>query len=189
MIILASASPRRAQLLSMAEIPFEVIAPNIDETFPAHLSIHEIPVYIATQKGQTIASQFPDRQILAADTIVVLNERIIGKPTSREDAIQMLNDLQGQKHEVITGVYLKLESGEHTFFDRTQVQFHSLSETEIIHYVDHYKPYDKAGAYAIQEWIGSVAIQSIQGCFYNVMGLPVSLVYRLLKSKPTKQGA
>lgn len=181
MIILASASPRRAQLLQMAEIPFEVYAPNIEETYPAHLSIPEIPVFIATQKGKTIAEQFPDRAIIAADTIVVLKNRIIGKPISREDAIQMLNDLQGQSHEVITGVYIKLHTGEHTFYDRTKVRFHPLSETEIAHYLDEYKPYDKAGAYAIQEWIGSVAIQSIEGCFYNVMGLPVSRVYQILK--------
>ena len=182
MIILASASPRRAQLLHMAEIPYEVIAPNIEETYPAHLSIPEIPVYIATQKGKTIAQQFPERPIIAADTIVVLKNRIIGKPLSREDAIQMLKDLQGQSHEVITGVYIRLQTGEHTFYDRTKVQFHPLSEAEIVHYVDEYKPYDKAGAYAIQEWIGSVAIHSIEGCFYNVMGLPVSRVYQILKT-------
>lgn len=181
-IVLASGSPRRKQLLEWAEIPFEVLVSNTEEDFPPHLPLAEVPIHIARNKALAIQQQVqPDRVVMAADTLVVLGDRILGKPVHREEAISMLLALQGSRHEVITGVVIRKGDQEHAFSDRTIVDFHSLSEAEIEHYVDRYKPFDKAGAYAIQEWIGVVGIRSVQGDFYNVMGLPVSRVVRALR--------
>ena len=181
-IILASGSPRRKQLLEWAEIPFEIVVKETDETFPAGLKVEEVPIHIARQKAMAVESIMNnDSVILAADTIVVLNERIIGKPKNREDAINILSDLSGHKHRVITGVVIMLGKKEISFSDSTDVYFHELSREQLEFYVDKYKPYDKAGAYAIQEWIGVVGIRSVEGDFYNVMGLPVSRVVKELK--------
>jgi len=181
-IILASQSPRRKQLLEWAEIPFEAISSDSDETYPPGLSPEEIAIHIAQHKASVVQEKLtPDDIILAADTIVVLGEAIIGKPVHREEAVSMLLALQGEKHKVITGVVIRKGDKEITFADVTEVEFHSLSEKEIEFYVDKYKPYDKAGSYAIQEWIGVVGIKSINGDFYNVMGLPVSRVVRALR--------
>ena len=181
-IILASGSPRRKQLLEWAEVPFEIVVKETDETFPAGLTVEEVPIHIARQKAMAVESVMNnDSVILAADTIVVLNERIIGKPKNREDAINILSDLSGRKHRVITGVVIMLGKKEISFSDSTDVYFHELSREQLEFYVDKYKPYDKAGAYAIQEWIGVVGIRSVEGDFYNVMGLPVSRVVKELK--------
>jgi septum formation protein len=183
-IILASQSPRRKMLLEWAEISFEVIVQATDESFPANMAIEEVPVHIARNKAKVIREQLSaedQRWILAADTIVVLNDEVIGKPVDREDAIQILQRLSGQTHRVITGVVLMNGVEEHAFSDITEVVFHPLTAEQIHFYVDKYQPYDKAGAYAIQEWIGVVGIHSIQGDFYNVMGLPVSRVVQLLE--------
>jgi septum formation protein len=180
-IVLASQSPRRRQLLEWAEIDFDVIVQTTDETYPKGLPIEQIPVHIARNKAFAIKHELShERVILAADTVVVLNEEIIGKPADREDAIGILSRLSGNKHEVITGVVLIKGEKEISFADTTAVWFHELTRRQIEGYVDKYKPYDKAGAYAIQEWIGVIGIQSIQGDFYNVMGLPVSRVVREL---------
>jgi septum formation protein len=181
-IILASQSPRRKQLLEWAEIPFEIVTKGTDETFPAGLEVEETAIHIAREKATAV--QFTlgeDAIILAADTIVVLKGRIIGKPRDREEAVRILTDLSGQKHMVITGVVIRQGEKEISFADSTDVYFHELSKSEIEFYIDKYKPYDKAGAYAIQEWIGVVGIRSVTGDFYNVMGLPVSRVIRELK--------
>ena len=186
-IILASGSPRRKQLLEWAEIPFDILVKETSETWPPGLPVAEVPVFIARNKAlavqplvtETAAGR--DRIILAADTVVVLGEEIIGKPGDRADAIGILSRLAGQKHEVITGVVLLKGEEEVSFYDRTAVWFHPLSQQEIENYVDKYKPYDKAGAYAIQEWIGVVGIKGIEGDFYNVMGLPVSRVVQALR--------
>ncbi|WP_353550310.1 Maf family protein [Sediminibacterium sp. KACHI17] len=183
-IILASQSPRRKMLLEWAEISFEVIVQATDESFPANMAIEEVPVHIARNKAKVIREQLSaedQRWILAADTIVVLNDEVIGKPVDREDAIQILQRLSGQTHRVITGVVVMNGVEEHAFSDITEVVFHPLTAEQIHFYVDKYQPYDKAGAYAIQEWIGVVGIHSIQGDFYNVMGLPVSRVVQLLE--------
>jgi septum formation protein len=182
-IILASGSPRRKQLLEWAEIPFEVFSKSTDESYPAGLDPQDVAIHIARNKALAVQQDCSkDAVILAADTIVVLDQRIIGKPADREDAIAILSALSGQQHSVITGVVIRKNLTEKTFSDSTIVQFHSLTREEIEFYVDKYKPYDKAGAYAIQEWIGVVGIQSVQGDFYNVMGLPVSRVVRELQS-------
>lgn len=187
-IILASQSPRRSQLLQWAEIPFEVIIANTDESYPDRLPPPEIATYIAYNKALAVKEKIieaepnvKDYTILAADTIVVLNNAIIGKPSGREDAIQTLLDLSGKIHSVITGVCILTKEKKIIFADGTKVEFHTLSREQIEYYVDNYKPYDKAGAYAIQEWIGVTGIRSINGDFYNVMGLPVSRVVKELE--------
>ncbi|CAN5169107.1 Maf-like protein [soil metagenome] len=180
-IILASQSPRRKQLLQWAEVSFDIIIQATDESYPPHLPADEIAIHVARNKALAIEQlHHPALPILAADTIVVLNDEIIGKPASREDAIKILGKLSGQKHEVITGVVILNDGKEIAFADITEVEFHPLSTAQIEFYVDKYQPYDKAGAYAIQEWIGVTGIKSINGDFYNVMGLPVSRVVQAL---------
>jgi septum formation protein len=181
-IILASASPRRKQLLEWAEIPFEIIPSEDAEHIPTGLLLSEVPVFLASRKAAGVRKRTEDdRIILAADTIVLVDQEILGKPESREDAVRMLSLLSGRKHQVITGVALTSIKEEILFSETTVVRFHPLSMADIEYYIDHYKPFDKAGGYAIQEWIGVVGIQSIIGDFYNVMGLPVSRVINELK--------
>jgi septum formation protein len=181
-IVLASGSPRRKQLLEWAEIPFKVVVKETDESFPPGLRVDEIAMHIAKRKAIAVQSLVDaDSIILAADTIVVLRGRIIGKPKDRADAVRIISDLSGQKHVVITGVVIMRGKKEVIFADATDVYFHKLSREQIEFYVDKYEPYDKAGAYAIQEWIGVVGIKSVVGDFYNVMGLPVSRVVRALE--------
>jgi septum formation protein len=182
-IILASQSPRRKQLLQWAEINFDVIVKETDESYPENLAVENVPVFIARNKLIAIKSELDNEKIIiAADTIVVLGNKIIGKPKSREDAIHILSELSGNKHLVITGVVMMHEEKEISFADITEVWFHALTKEQIEFYVDKYKPYDKAGAYAIQEWIGVVGIKKISGDFYNVMGLPVSRVVKELSN-------
>jgi septum formation protein len=181
-IILASQSPRRKQLLEWAEIPFEIVVKETDERFPPNIEPAEVAVYIARNKALAVQALRPSNEIiLAADTIVVLGEAIIGKPVHREEAVSILWALAGEKHQVITGVVIREGDKEIAFADITDVEFHPLSMEQIEFYVDKYKPYDKAGAYAIQEWIGVVGIKSVKGDFYNVMGLPVSRVVQALR--------
>ncbi len=180
-VILASQSPRRKQLLEWAHINFEVKVSGSDESFPPELSFEDAVMHIARNKALAIQEkEHPSIPIIAADTIVVCEHTLLGKPANREEAIQMLQKLSGKSHEVITGVVICTPEKEIAFTETTQVQFHSLTREQIIFYVDQYQPYDKAGGYAIQEWIGVVGIQSIKGDFYNVMGLPVSRVVQAL---------
>lgn len=179
-IILASQSPRRKQLLEWAEIPFIVKVSSTDESFPPEMAVEAVPVHIAKNKALAVQAETDD-VIIAADTIVVLENEIIGKPSGRDDAITILTKLSGKAHRVITGVVIVKNEKEISFADITEVEFHELSQEQIIFYVDKYKPYDKAGAYAIQEWIGVVGIKNIAGDFYNVMGLPVSRVVKILR--------
>jgi septum formation protein len=187
--ILASQSPRRKQLLAWADIDFDVIVSAAEEDFPAEMDVQEVPVYIAQKKAiavqDKIKHELPIHQgkwIIAADTIVVLENEIIGKPIDRADAIHILQKLSGKTHRVITGVYLINDTESINFSETTLVHFHPLTLSQIEYYVDQYQPYDKAGAYGIQDWIGVVGIQGIEGDFYNVMGLPVS---KLLSYLPT----
>jgi septum formation protein len=181
-LILASQSPRRKQLLEWASIPFTVIVSNVEEDFPPSISKEDVPVFIARKKALAVQPRCAGGSIiLAADTVVILNDHIIGKPIHREEAVSMLLSLSGVTHQVITGVVMLQGDREISFSQTTSVTFHSLTLSQIEHYVDNYKPYDKAGGYAIQEWIGVVGIQSIDGDFYNVMGLPVSLVIQHLQ--------
>jgi septum formation protein len=189
-LILASQSPRRKLLLEWAEIAFTVVVRPIDETFPADMPLEEVPVYIARNKANEVNSyldaafhqQYVDKTILAADTVVVLDNTIINKPLNRAEAIKTLTDLSGKTHRVITGVVIHTDYQQISFSETTEVEFHPLTQEQIEFYIDKYKPYDKAGAYAIQEWIGVVGIKSIKGDFYNVMGLPISRVVQELEN-------
>lgn len=187
-IVLASQSPRRKQLMEWAEVNFDVIAPVTDEAFPETMPVEEVPVHIARNKALAVKNGYDYNRydiqspIVAADTVVVLNNQIIGKPESRNDAIRILSSLSGKRHQVITGVVILAGEKEVSFADITSVWFHELTEEQISFYVDKYEPYDKAGAYAIQEWIGVTGIKSIEGDFYNVMGLPVSRVLQALQT-------
>ena len=185
-IILASQSPRRKQLLEWAEIKFEIMVQSTDETYPPEMAVAGVPVHIAREKALAVKQKneslnHADNIIIAADTVVVLGDDIIGKPKDREDALDILGRLSGNKHQVITGVVIVKGEQEIAFADITDVWFHPLTSEQIAFYVDKYQPYDKAGAYAIQEWIGVVGIKSIRGDFYNVMGLPVSRVVAALE--------
>jgi septum formation protein len=180
-IVLASQSPRRKQLLEWAEIDFEIMVSDTDESYPEYMDPANVAIYIAMQKAEAIKPSAYGKTIIAADTIVVLNNEIIGKPKDREDAIHILSKLSGNHHQVITGVCICNDATEVSFSDLTDVEFHLLTPSQIEFYVDRYKPYDKAGAYAIQEWIGVVGIKRIKGDFYNVMGLPVSRVVHALE--------
>jgi septum formation protein len=186
--ILASQSPRRKTLLEWAELPFEIIVSESNEDYPSTLSMEEVPVFIAKNKAAAVKEKIMQDKgemhntcIIAADTVVVLDQQIIGKPIDEQDAIASLQKLSGRVHQVITGVVLLYNEKEITFSEITQVEFHTLTKEQIDFYVSKYKPYDKAGGYAIQEWIGVVGIKSIQGDFYNVMGLPVSKLMQKIK--------
>jgi septum formation protein len=185
-IVLASQSPRRKQLLEWAEVDFDIMIRETDETWPEGLPVEEIPVYISRQKALAVRSTDLFKRyegnipVLAADTIVVLDNQVLGKPVDREHAIEMLKALSGRKHKVVTGVVIMSDEKEITFSDVTEVDFHPIAEEDLIYYVDNYEPFDKAGAYAIQEWIGVIGIRSVVGDFYNVMGLPVSRVVQAL---------
>ncbi|MET3876602.1 Maf family nucleotide pyrophosphatase [Chitinophaga sp. OAE865] len=182
-VVLASQSPRRKQLLEQAGIPFQVKVIETAETFPPELAIVDIPVHIARQKAAAVRELCaPGDVIIAADTVVVLDNDIIGKPKNREDAINILSRLSAREHRVVTGVIIRQGEKEVAFSKTTAVHFKPLTTEQITYYVDEYKPFDKAGAYAIQEWIGAVGIDSINGCFYNVMGLPVSRVVEELEN-------
>jgi len=183
--VLASQSPRRKQLLEWAEVDFEIIVEPTEETYPKALTPEQVAIHIAKQKAAVVRSRTA-KTIIAADTIVVLGQEIIGKPKDRDDAIRILQKLSGSHHKVITGVVINAGQTETSFADVTDVEFHSLTVDELSFYVDKYKPYDKAGAYAIQEWIGVVGIKCINGDFYNVMGLPVSRVVQALKQLEEK---
>ena len=175
-IILASGSPRRRQLLEAAHIPFEVIVADVDETNPPGMPGDVVPVHLAEKKARAIAGLYPGRTILAADTVVLLDDDILGKPVDAAEAKQMLARLSGRMHRVVTGVCFMRDEVTETFSVITEVYFRSLSTEQIGFYVDHYQPMDKAGAYAIQEYIGMVGIEKINGDYYNVMGLPIGEV-------------
>jgi len=173
-VILASGSPRRKQLLEDAGITFRILTKQVEENYPVYLQRTEIPLYLSKIKAHSLKTDFPDSLIIAADTVVVQRRDVLNKPASPEEAKQMLLKLSNNMHEVITGVTICYKGQERSFYDITEVFFKPLSEEYINYYIDNYKPFDKAGSYGIQEWIGMVGIQKIQGDFYNVMGLPVS---------------
>lgn len=182
-IILASNSPRRKELLGGLGLTFEVkTLPGIDESYPSGLTGEEIPMHISFKKAQAYDNKLTDDVLLiTADTIVYLNGLVLGKPVDEADAIDMLTRLSGCTHEVITGVTIKTNQKAKSFSVVSKVTFASLTAEEIRYYVQHYKPYDKAGAYGIQEWIGFVGVQSLEGSYFNVMGLPIQRLYQELK--------
>lgn len=183
-LILASASPRRRQLMADAGLEF-TLAPKFecDESYPATLPAAEVASFLSALKSEAYPEPLAEGDILVtADTTVVVGERVLGKPADREEACEMLRAMSGRSHKVYTGVTLRSSEKMHTFAVQTEVYFRTMGEDEIAYYVDNYRPYDKAGAYGIQEWIGYVAIERIEGSFYNVMGLPIQRLYTELHS-------
>lgn len=183
-IILASNSPRRKELLAGIDIPFEVrVIDGIDESYPDTLPTKDIAEYISKKKSaayrQTMTS---DELVITADTIVVLGLQVMGKPKDANEACSMLRQLSGQTHQVITGVTLTTTERQISFSVETDVAFKVLSDEEIEYYVSHYRPFDKAGAYGIQEWIGHIGVTGMSGSYFNVMGLPVQRIYEALKT-------
>ena len=182
-IVLASGSPRRKELLSAIVPNFVVRVPQVDEQFPSSLRGKEIAEYLAALKADAALQSLESNEIaLTSDTIVWLGDEVLNKPGNAEEAAQMLRKLSGRKHEVITAISLVDHSKKVLLSDTTQVQFKTLTEDEIAFYVSNFKPFDKAGAYGIQEWIGYIGVTSIEGSFYTVMGLPVHLVYDALRA-------
>ncbi len=181
-IILASRSPRRQQLLRELGLKFDVVIKDYTEVYPEGLSGEEIARHVAHEKAVSFKNEISDNEIvITADTIVWCNNKVLGKPLNLKDAIRILKEISGNTHEVITGVCIFSASREVTFSVSTKVSFEALSENEIIYYVDKYKPYDKAGAYGIQEWIGIIACSHIEGSYFNVVGLPVQRLYKELQ--------
>lgn len=182
-LILASQSPRRKELLSGLDIPFKVQVIDVDESYPTDICGHDIPIYLAKKKAAAYSETMNENTLLiTADTIVWHEGKVFNKPKNREQAFEMLQELSGNTHEVITGVCITSRSKQKSFYDITEVKFASLSENEINFYLDFYKPYDKAGAYGVQEWIGYIAVNHIVGSYFNVMGLPIHKVYEELKN-------
>ena len=181
-IILGSQSPRRQELLSGLNIPFEVQNINADETYPKQLVGVDIPMFLAEKKAKAFSKKMTDTTLLiTADTIVWHEGSVYNKPKDKADAARMLNALSGKTHEVITGVCISTLSKHKTFHVISEVRFSKLSAAEIDYYLDSYKPYDKAGAYGVQEWIGFVGVEHIDGSYFNVMGLPIQRLYTELK--------
>lgn len=183
-LILSSNSPRRKELLSGLGIPFQVrIIDDIDESYPADLNSLEVASYISKKKSEAYKTTLQDDEIvITADTVVLCEDEILGKPKDEEEAYKMLETLSGKVHQVITGVTIALKDKEKTFSVVTDVTFKALSSQEINYYIKTYKPFDKAGAYGIQEWIGYIGVTSLQGSYFNVMGLPVQRIYEELKT-------
>ena len=181
-IILGSASPRRKELLGQLGLSFEVRPKDMDESYPKEIKGKDVALYLAEKKLNAFKDELKaDELIITADTIVCLGDKILGKPQNAIDAKRMLRTLSGKAHYVITGCGLMSKEKKELFYEETEVVFRDLSELEIDYYITNYKPYDKAGAYAIQEWIGMAAIEKINGCYYNVVGLPLSKLYMYLK--------
>ena len=179
-LILASKSPRRKQLLQEAGFEFITKTKEVEETYPDDLAIADVPTYLASKKAKALISEIGKEIIIASDTIVVCDDIILGKPKNHQDATEMLQMLSEKTHQVITGVCLLSKEKEVVFSDTTVVTFKKLSKEEIDHYISNFKPYDKAGAYGIQEWLGKIGITNISGSYFTVVGLPVHRLYEEL---------
>ena len=183
-IILASNSPRRKELLAGLDVDFSVrVIPDIDESYPAELPTAQIAEYISKKKARAYQQQMAtDELVITADTVVILGQQVMGKPKDADEACAMLRLLSGQTHQVITGVTLTTTERTVSFSVETDVTFKTLSDDEINYYVEKYRPFDKAGAYGVQEWIGHIGVTGLKGSFYNVMGLPVQRIYEALRT-------
>lgn len=182
-IILASNSPRRRELLAGLDLDFEVkVLPDIDESYPKDLPAAEVAGYISREKADPYRALIgEDDLVITADTVVIVGNEVLGKPKDADEARRMLQLISGRTHHVITGVCLLTTDKEHSFSVTTDVTFKQLSDDEITYYIEHYKPFDKAGAYGIQEWIGYIGVTSINGSYFNVMGLPVQRLWEEIK--------
>ncbi|WKZ58180.1 MAG: Maf family nucleotide pyrophosphatase [Cyclobacteriaceae bacterium] len=181
-LVLASSSPRRQYLMREAGFTFTVEKPDVEESFPEELPVEQVARYLANKKAEYFRKELHNQIIVTADTVVILDGEIMNKPADRKEAITMLSRLSGKTHLVMTGVCILSAEREESFDDTTEVTFRNLKQEEIEFYVDQYKPYDKAGAYGAQDFIGMIAIEEIKGSYFNVMGLPIHKVYEHLKS-------
>jgi septum formation protein len=182
-VILGSQSPRRIELLKSMGLKFETLVADLDENYPAHLKKEEIPLYLAKLKADFLSQQItPNDVLITADTIVWHNGRALNKPQDKSEAFQMLSSLSGATHSVFTGVHVSYANRQWHQFDETKVTFNSLTSDEIQYYIEHYSPFDKAGSYGAQDFIGIVGVHSLQGSYFNVMGLPTHLLFSILKS-------
>ena len=182
-LILASHSPRRRELLAGLGLPFEVrVLQGIDESYPDDLPVSEVALYIAGKKADAYREQLADDElVITADTVVIVDDEILGKPIDEADAFRMLRSISGRTHQVTTGVCMLTRETYLHFAVTTDVTFKPLTDGEIRYYIDHYRPFDKAGAYGIQEWIGYIGATGLHGSYYNVMGLPVQRIYETLQ--------
>lgn len=182
-VILASGSPRRQELLKGLDISFEIkVLPDLDEVYPDDMEVEKVPEYLAREKANAYSSIIDDETlVIAADTLVILENKVYGKPGDEEDAKRMLRELSGKTHQVITGVCLYTKDKIKTFSAISEVRFAGLDESDIDYYVSKYKPLDKAGAYGVQEWIGYIGVEYIAGSYYNIMGLPVQRLSKELR--------
>lgn len=182
-MILASNSPRRRELLKGLDLAFEVkVIQGVGESYPESLPVDKVPEFISREKA-SVYHVAGDELLLTADTVVILDGDILGKPRDADEARSMLRRLSRHTHQVVTGVCLTTSESQKSFSETTAVTFRNLSDAEIAYYVEHYKPFDKAGAYGVQEWIGYIGVTRLEGSFYNVMGLPVERVYEALKEQ------
>lgn len=180
-IVLASGSPRRQELLKSLNFTFSILKPDFNEDFHSSLNPIEIPSFLAENKIKQILNKEKNTLYITADTLVIVENKVLGKPKSEEDAFEMISNLSGKTHKVVTGVSMYWNEKIDTFQETTLVTFHELAPTDIDFYIKQYLPFDKAGAYGIQEWIGMIGIKSIEGSYYNVMGLPVDILYKKIR--------
>ncbi len=183
-IVLASKSPRRQELLKGIGIDFSVLTKDVDESYAPNISVYDVAPFLSVKKAKAFnEEELPDNyMVITADTVVVVNDMILGKPKNTEEAHEMLNLISGKKHSVITGVTIRTSDKVKTFSVVSKVSFEVLEQNEIEYYVNNFKPYDKAGAYGIQEWIGYVGVSHVEGSYFNVMGLPTQKLYNVLKT-------
>ena len=177
-LLLASKSPRRHEIFEKSGFPFSVVSIDADEDFPENLIGAEICEFLSLHKSKHYKSTLDGNLLITADTIVVVDDRVLNKPADEEEAFQMLRTLSGRSHFVYTGCTIRSATRSHTFHDKTEVVFYPLSDEEITNYIQNCQPFDKAGSYGIQDWMGTIGVKSINGCFYNVMGFPSAKFYR-----------
>ena len=183
-VVLASKSPRRQELLKGIGIDFSVITKDVDESYPSNMSVYDVAPYLSVKKAKAFdEDELPENyMVITADTVVIVDDEILGKPKDTEGAYEMLNKISGKKHSVITGVTIRTSDKVKTFSVVSKVSFEMLDNEEIEYYVNNFKPYDKAGAYGIQEWIGYIGVNHVEGSYFNVMGLPTQKLYKMLKT-------
>ena len=180
-IILASQSPRRKELLNLLDLNFKVVITEVNEVYPENLEVSKVAEYLANLKAEAFTNISSDTVVITADTVVILNEQILGKPKNKTEAAKMLQSLSNRNHKVMTGVCIKSKDKTISFSNTTKVFFKELTSSEINYYIENYKPFDKAGSYGIQEWIGAIGISNIEGSYFNVVGLPINQLYKKLK--------
>ncbi len=183
-VVLASKSPRRQELLKGVGLEFSVLTKDVDESYPSSMSVYDVAPYLSVKKAKAFDDdELPENyMVITADTVVIVNDTILGKPKDEEEAHEMLGMISGKKHSVITGVTIRTNDKVKTFSVVSKVSFEALDKEEIEYYVNTFKPYDKAGAYGIQEWIGYIGVNYVEGSYFNVMGLPTQKLYKMLKT-------